>query len=281
MSSIENPKPQETYNPPPNRWQVGLFEPKEITKHAKIEIERLNDTSPNDESKDWKIGIVVIDGEDPSSVLGREVERVVFGEFFSNDIERLKMEYEEYDARSTFIVAIDRENLRPVGAMRLLGSSSGEGLKSLDDIASPEYGWHIEKGELAKRMEQPTFMEVPSVDLVTLAIAPDYRSGEVLDALSAHLYYGLYQWSRKHGYEDWVGILDTGPLNKIQLLGKPLDFFKGVEPREYIDSPSSIPFYANLDRIDQKTKEVGIYDFFIMGQGLNPSIKFDISRLIK
>jgi hypothetical protein len=273
MVNVLNPSPQEKA-PPADPWAESNFDPDNIHRLSEAAFRRVTEHLEPGEPVP-AIGIVAIDGNDPAAALGREAERVVFGEFFKNNLDRLRKEYEDYDKSSMFLVAIDGEKNQPAGVIRLIKNSEN-GLKSLNDIENPKYSWSVSRDKLEATMLEPKFDLDTTLDVATLAVLPEYRSGKDIDGLSVHLYYAMYQYSLRHDYNQWIGILDTEPLVKIQSLGNPLDFFEGVEARPYIDSPSSIPFYANLQRIDERLQPVGLDLFFVHGQGLDPSIGFDI-----
>lgn len=257
----------------PQYWTETTFSPQNIERVSEAAYEqaliRLN-IGRQEEAPE--LVIVDVDGQDEASVLGREVERVVFDEFFKNDISLLREEYAPYEARSKFLIAIDGVKKRPAGVIRLIAGGQPNDLKSVVDIAASDGPWSTDYEELSKGMLEPKFEWSRTLDVATLAIMPDYRSGNDLDGLSTHLYRSMYQFSRENDCDFWVGILDTKPLEKIQQLGSPLDFFNGIEAAPYIDSPLSIPFYAYLDRIDERIKPVGLYPFFALGEGLDKNI---------
>lgn len=262
---------------PIDRWSREQFAPENICRLAAAELVRLDDEH-GESIHPMSLGIVTLDGREPASTLGREVEKAVFEECFGNDLAILRREYEAYDDRSVFIVAIDAAAQIPAGVLRLI-KPSPRGLKSLNDIADPRHSWQLFAADLEARMPSPALDPAKTLDIATLAVKPEYRqdSAGQLDRISALLYYAMYQWSRQHGYDNWVGIIDTAPLKAIQGLGSPLDFFDGVEAAPYLDSPASIPFYARLDEIDRRLAEHGLDGFFLRGEGIDPSIAIGLS----
>ncbi len=260
-----------------SRWDERLFAAGNISRLASREVERVN---AEREIGALAPGLVVtaIRGDNPAAALGREVEKEVLGSCFGNGLDVLQREYAAYDNCSVFLVAIDPSTLAPAGALRLIEPSE-QGLKTLRDIENPALPWGLSAAELAARMLPPAFVPAKTLDIATLAVKKQYRpdSGNQLDRISSLLYYAMYQWSRRAGYEHWVGILDTRPLEAIQKLGAPLDLFERVRPARYIDSKSSIPFYAHLDRVDSRLERAGLADFFIRGRGVDPSVAFELS----
>lgn len=267
-----------------DRWNEGLFSVENIELLAQREIDRLC----GGETSGYKCVIVEADGKSETSTLGRAVEKDVFFEFFKNDINMMREEYALYDDASVFLIAIDVAHRQPVGVVRFIKDSPA-GQKSLSDIASADHAWGLSADDLMSRTGGIDLIAPSaSLDVATLAITPDYRAkntpgmdeiGDCPDTetLSAHLYYSMYQWTRNNGYSNWFGILDTRPLEKIQMLNNPLNFFDGVLAAPYLDSESSIPFFANMDQIDERTKAVGIDDFFLLGVGLDKKIAIDPS----
>lgn len=260
-----------------NKWDVKLFAASHIRELASRELTCAHAERESD-APALTLAVTAIRGANPTSALGREVEKEVFGKYFGNGLDVLSREYEAYDNHSLFLVAIDANTFIPAGVLRLI-EPSNQGLKTLHDIENPLLPWHIKENELAQRMLPPMFDLSKTLDIATLAVKPEYRvvSDGHLDRISALLYYAMYQWSRLHGYEQWVGILDTRPLEAIQQLGAPLDLFDGLLPARYIDSESSIPFYAHLDRVDARLEKAGLADFFIRGKGIDPSVTFKLS----
>lgn len=264
--------------PHDDRWSEAAFSRDNIHMHAAAEMMRAVDVG-EDGHPLQDFAIVTIDGRSAASVLGREVEKDVFWTYFKNDLSRLRDEYEAYDDDSVFIVAIDTREGVPAGAIRMVLPNGTDPVKSVVDIANPTLPWGVPVDQIADRAIDGKLDLSKTIDVATLAIKKEYRpKGQSdLDKLSAHLYYAMYQWSRKHGYDNWIGIIDTRPVDQIQNLGNPLDFFEGVGVGAYIDSASSIPFYANLDRIDERITPIGLDAFFKYGQGLDDRIAFDIN----
>lgn len=260
-----------------NCWQEGLFEQQNVHQLVDQQLARV-DVHGEFDGIPKQFGIVIIDGKNPASTLGREVEKVVFWEHFKNDLDCLREEYEPYDTDSVFIVAIDVAKRQPAGVIRMIPPQEGARNKSVDDIANPKYPWGIPYEQLQARSLDGEIDLSKTIDVATLALKKEYRQKDAksLDKLSSYMYYAMYQWSRAHDLPNWIGIIDTRALPGIQQLGKPLDLFYGVEPKPYIDSPSSIPFYANLDRIDSRIEPIGIGGFFIRGEGHDKDIAFDL-----
>ena len=62
-------------------------------------------------------GLYIVPSADPAAELARDVERVVFKEFFDNSPELLDEEYAPYDAGSVFFVVLDHALRTPAGSM--------------------------------------------------------------------------------------------------------------------------------------------------------------------
>jgi hypothetical protein len=214
-------------------------------------------------------GTYVLPGLDPSAELGRSVEREVFGEFFGNSPELLAAEYGPYEANSVFFVVLDHRMRTPAGVMRILLPHGPA--KSLDDISR---AW----GEPASDVIARTCpeMDLTSLwDIATLAAMPDYRGSSSSGLISLALYQALGMLGTRSDAKWAVAVLDVIVLDMLQKMsGRPFKYFKGLEPRRYLDSPSSLPVYMDRDEHVARLEftEPTIYEITIKGTGLEAAV---------
>ena len=187
-------------------------------------------------------GVYAVRAEAAESELARAVERTVFDEFFGNSAELLASEYGTYEPSTLFFCVLDHRRKLPAGMMRLV-LPSPRGLKSLGDM---EHAWGVRLDQVLARTELELVTE-QVWDIATIAVAADYR-GKATDGLvSLALYQAVVQAARRCGARWFVTILDLTVLDLIQgLTSAPFHRFAGVEPREYLDSPASVPVYCDL-----------------------------------
>lgn len=262
-------------------WHESLFEPGYIQELTDQQLLRV-DAAGEYDGAPKEFAVVIIDGNNPASALGREVEKTVFWEFFKNDLQRLKEEYAGYDRNSVFIVALDVANRQPAGVIRMIPPSEGGSNKTVDDIANPRYPWAMPYNELSARAVGGSLDLSKTIDVATLALKPEYRqkNADNLDKLSSYMYYAMYQYTCAQGEDwNWIGIIDTKALPGINALGRPLDFFREVPAMPYIDSPSSIPFHASTRRIAERIEPIGLGGFFIRGEGHEPEIAVNLEEI--
>jgi hypothetical protein len=266
-------------------WDERNFDPERLQALVDQEIDRALGENPDAPPKTI---LRMIDADDPAAALGRHIEHTVFMEKFGNDIDLLRAEYTPYEPYSKFILAINVENREPAGVIRVILPNDKVGLKSLNDITDSKGAWGIDLADLRERMIKPELDPAKTLDVATLALPPKYRGGDLLEG-TAPLYYVMYQYSLENGLDHWIGVLDEKPMGKIQELCNPLDTFDGVEAAAYLDSASSIPFYANMqrihDRLLQKDRDLNdlvpeaqktaegqgpFFGYFVKGVGVDP-----------
>jgi hypothetical protein len=235
---------------------------------------------PEGERAGGRFGVHVIDGRDPHSDIGRAIEAEVFDEFFDNDLDKMREEYGPYDEDSTFLTVLDYEQGTPVGVIRIIRPSE-KGLKSLNDLVQPGSPWFNEGDTLEGRWDEVGNEPEHTVDISTMAVMPDYRSGHAEDGASAALYSTCVQWSLANGYNRWVAIVDKKIHDMMQAWGEPFGHFEGAEWEEYLDSKQSRPIhtelYSGLEKVkafdQQMTKQSGqqmdIHGLYTRGAGLD------------
>ncbi len=219
---------------------------------------------------DTPFGLYVVPAADPAAELARSVERDVFFEYFGNTPEMLAAEYDPYDRASVHLCVIDHRRSRTAGAMRLILPSSA-GLKTTVDLES---AWDQPVAEVLAR----TGLELPRErvwDIATIAVTPDYRGASTNGLISLALYQGVIQLARHRDVRWVLAILDLVVLDLIQQgTGRPFSTFDGVEPMNYLDSPSSLPVWCDLDDYDRRLAitDPGMHEILFQSRGLEAAV---------
>lgn len=281
----------EAYTPPPQgesegRWTIDELNPERISGLVEGLI------PPEEVRNGRNFGVHIVDGQDEASAIGRFVEWTVFEEFFDNDLERMKEEYGPYDEASTFLLVLDYEKSQPMGAVRLIGPSEA-GFKSIHDLVAPESPWYKPGDTLESRLAEIGNDPEHTVDIGTMAVMPEYRSGHSTEGASAALYSTCVRWSLANGYNNWITVVDRKIYDMMQAWGEPFKPFDRTDWASYIDSPASLPvhteLYSGLEQIkefDQKMsrqheQQFDIHGLYTRGAGLEgqfvlPSFETDV-----
>jgi hypothetical protein len=211
-------------------------------------------------------GVYVLAGSDPEAELARSVERDVFYEFFGNTPELLAEEYDRYEDASLFLCAVDHERDRAAGIMRII-TPSAAGFKSLDDIGR---AWGEPPHEVLRRsgveLERDALW-----DIATLAVAPEYRGDATGGMVSLALYQALGVLATARDVRWLVAILDLVVLDLIQdRTRRVFSRFDGLEPRNYLDSPASLPVYSDVLEYRSRVALLDrpLYELIFEGKGL-------------
>lgn len=192
---------------------------------------------------DPPFGLYVLTSPQPGADLARSVEAQVFLEFFGNTPDLLDAEYGPYEAASLFLCVLDHRRRVPAGVIRIV-TDSPAGFKSLGDI---ERAWGADAEDVARRSGF-SFPPHEVWDIATLAVSPDYRGESTSGLVSLALYQAVGTLAANHGIRSLVTILDLVVLDLIQTrIGRPFTPFVGLEPRNYLDSPASLPVFCDLD----------------------------------
>ncbi len=215
-------------------------------------------------------GLYVFPSSHPGAELGRHVERTVFDEFFDNSPEMLAEEYDPYEPASLFFCVIDHRRELPAGALRVIVPND-VGFKSLDDI---ERVWEQPLDAVIERTGID-WDERRLWDVATVAVEADYRGSATEGLASLTLYQGFAQAGLRAGVEWGVAVLDVIVLDLIQgVTGQPFDYFRGVEPRRYLDSPSSVPVWIDGEAWVERMRvdHPDIHAILVEGQPIGPAM---------
>ena len=214
-------------------------------------------------------GLYAIPGRDPAADLGRAIEIEVFQEFFDNSPELLHEEYAPYDDNSLFLVVLDHRLRRPAGVLRILLPHGP--MKSFDDIAR---GWGESTEEVIART-RPTMDRSTMWDIATLAAMPDYRGSSTNGLITLSLYQGLAILGTQNDVKWVLAILDIVVLDLIQkMISRPFHPFTGLEPRRYLDSPSSLPVFLEAEDYQPRLAltDPNMYEILFDGTGLEAAV---------
>lgn len=236
---------------------------------VRAEVQELVDAvvDPNAEEP---FGVYVFASSEPGAELGRAVEREVFGTVFGNSPELLTAEYEPYEPASVFFCVIDHRRRVPAGVIRVI-LPSGPSLKSLDDL---EAVWEARLADVlpASGVHRGTD---EAWDIATLAVSEDYRGERTRGLVSLALYQAVTHAAYRFGVPWWVAVLDVVVLDLIQTqLQRPFSYFRGVEPKRYLDSPSSIPVWTDLGEWARRMADAdpALHEFLVDGTGLEGAV---------
>ncbi|MGZ4784707.1 MAG: GNAT family N-acyltransferase [Acidimicrobiales bacterium] len=219
---------------------------------------------------DTPFGLYVIPSAAPAAELARAVERDVFFEYFGNTAEMLAAEYDPYEAASVYLCVIDHLRGRAAGAMRLILPSPA-GLKTTVDL---EHAWAQPVGDVLER----TGLELPASrvwDIATIAVTPEYRGASTNGLISLAMYQGVIQLARHRDVRWVLAILDLVVLDLIQQgTGRPFSTFDGVEPMSYLDSPSRLPVWCDLQDYDERLAitDPGMHEILFLSRGLEAAV---------
>jgi len=243
-------------------------------------------------------GLYVLRPDDPVAGLARDVEAQVFTEFFGNTREILDEQYGPYEPATVFLLLMDHERRQPAGMVRLQFASP-LGLKSLDDIAAV---WGVPLPVLFERTgyDRPF---ATSFDGTTVAVLPEYR-GDGSDDLVWMILFCAVNWvAASWGMETMVGLFDEKVLANLEKrTAEPFKYlerrrpevselfdsdgeltitsfhrFAGLEPKRYLDSPSTVPVWVSFEENRRLIRSVddGLYGLlFERCRGMESVVSF-------
>jgi len=215
-------------------------------------------------------GFYIIRSDEPFADLGRAVEREVFYDFFGNTPDLLHAEYDPYESSSLFLVVIDHLRRVPAAVIRLL-LPSPVGFKSLHDIAKD---WGVPAEEAIARTGV-TFDFDSLWDIATLAVSREYRGAASQGLVSLGLYQGMNMLGSLVDVQHAIAILDLVVFDHVQKsFHRAFRPFVGLEPRRYLDSPSSLPIYCDVREYRARLAilDADMYELLYAGVGLEAVI---------
>jgi hypothetical protein len=188
-------------------------------------------------------GQYVFRPDEPEAELARHVEGVVFGEWFGNSRKLLDSEYRPYDDSTVFLAILDHRRRLPAGMARMT-LPSPTGFKTLHDI---EAVWGRPLADVLG--ETGLEWDLGRVwDVLTIAVMNDYRGKATEGLLTLSILQFGSQGLLHTGGRYSITVLDLVVLDLVQsMIGQPYQRFPGIEPIRYLDSPASIPVFADFE----------------------------------
>lgn len=215
-------------------------------------------------------GFYIIRSDEDYAELGRAVEREVFYDFFGNTPDLLQAEYDPYEGSSLFLVVIDHLRRTPAGVLRIL-LPSPVGFKTFHDI---EKHW----GEPIDEVVARTGMELDPEslwDVATLAVTREYRGEATQGLVTLGLYQGMDMLTNLVDLKHGVAILDLIVYDQVQTaFHRPFAPFMGLEPKRYLDSPSSLPIWCDIQEYRSRLAmiDADLYEVLYAGKGFEAMI---------
>ena len=191
-----------------------------------------------------KYVLLQLDGESPCANVARSLEHRIFSKYFGNSIDEMAQEYAPYESSSKFFLVVDKNQLDPAGVMRLILPSEN-GLKSVNDVPSSKCQTLLGKPVTAMDSNQIYrsigIDESRTVDIATLAAAPEHGEKQTgSPVVLASLMRALERYTKSHGYDDLVAIIDSYPMSKLLGAGLPVDNPNGIEmPFTYLGAKNN------------------------------------------
>lgn len=215
-----------------------------------------------------RYALMVINNDSEFSNLARSVEAEVFSEYFGNDPQLMAEEYGPYEDASTFFLVVDTEDKRRAGVMRILRNSS-LGFKATNDVSAMGIT-DLEPRQVLENIGVKS--EETTLEIATIAAAPDYRGEKTNSLISAAMYRALHKYCHANGYTDLIAIIDAKPLQNLHDIHLPVRTSPHVQsPFAYLDAKANslihIPVYeveASMQAHDQDT-----YDFLLGDAGFD------------
>lgn len=156
--------------------------------------------------------------------------------------------YEPYDSGSTFVLLVDRRQLRPAGVARLV--LMGEcGLPTFNDLeALPQ--WGITMDEAMRHDAWPESMS-GFCDLTTMAVPRHYRMNGMG---SAALYHAAYWYSAANRVTRWFSMLDQTVQQTHDLMGVPWRRICDLGPGPHAGSAATTPLTVRFGDVADKMR---------------------------
>ncbi len=243
-------------------WSEKSFEADRIRR-------LIAEITPSDEVRQGRrFGVHVLDGSDHHSDIGRFVEATVFMEYFKNNLDVMRAAYGPYDEHSTLLTVVDYEAQEPVGVVRVIEHSELDVI-TLAEIQNPKYPWRAGLS-MADRWHEIGDDPEHTLDITTMAVMPEYKSGHAKDGASAALYSTCVIWSLAKDINTWVSIVDKKIHGDMQAWGEVWDDFEGADWAPYMGSKASKPVHLQLKPALEKVRAVdeGIYALYTQSAGL-------------
>lgn len=232
-------------------------------------VAELLEHTPEFQVTQTKFGLATLGPYSRYSNLARSIESEVFDEYFDNDPILMKQEYGPYEDASKFFLVIDREEGRKAGVMRLLHNSD-IGLKATQDVQTMGLTT-LEEGQILSAFGVAS--PESTVEIATIAVAPEYRGARTDQLVSASMYRALYQYCLSNGYTDLIAVIDAKPLQNLRDIHLPVKTTNEVaSPFEYLNAKENSLIHIPIHDIEghMKSRDEAAFDFLLGSPGLDP-----------
>lgn len=215
-----------------------------------------------------RFGLVLVGPDSRYANLARSIESEVFYEFFNNDSELMEREYGLYESASKFFLVIDKEDSRRAGVMRLLHDSDS-GFKAVNDVQR----MGLTALDSVSILDSFGIKHSKStIEIATIAAAPDYRGSKSDQLVSASMYRALYKYCKSFGYKDLIAVIDAKPLQNLININLPVEMSSVVDsPFEYLDAKNNSLIHIPIDEIKDYmiARDPDVFDFLLGDSGMD------------
>lgn len=238
-----------------------------------------DDATPetNELEEQPRLSFHVLEPGDANYEWGLQVEKDVFAIEFGDSPELIEQEYYKYNPYSTLLVVRDEKANIPIGMWRVIHNNQDVGFKTYNDIQREDLGWKRRMDDVLAE----NGLELPpekTVDLGSVAILKQYRGNMEGAQAGIALYKGMIEYSRQHGIEYWVGIIDRKPFESVtqKRFGGIFRQFKGLGYERYMGSEQSTPVYAEAAKVPEiiKAHNEMFYKLIVEAEGLGDFVSF-------
>ena len=236
----------------------------------------------NEIEKQPRLSFHVLEPGDANYGWGLQVEKDVFASEFGDSPELIEQEYYKYNPYSTLLVVRDEKANMPIGMWRVIHNNKDVGFKTYNDIQREDLGWKRRMDDVLLQTE----LELPpekTVDLGSVAILKQYRENLEGAQAGIALYKGMIEYSKQHGIEYWVGIIDRKPFELVtqKRFGGIFHQFKSLGYEKYMGSEQSTPVYAEVARVPEiiKAHSEMFYKLIVEAEGLGEFVSFPTGYL--
>ena len=186
---------------------------------------------------------VAVSGDDPRSDLAREVERSVlhetFGEILPHTSEVMFDEYGDYEAASTFFIAVAEQDLSVVGVLRVIRGPKNKSASDLRGTSSEADDWLRQHCNPTERTD----------DIGTATVAQVVPSSVDRSSVGPTLYRALYKDAIDSGVVRWTTVVDSNVLPIFDHIGVPFKRIPGVPELDYLGS-TAVACFAEIEEIE-------------------------------
>lgn len=191
-------------------------------------------------------------------VAARQCEQDVFYAEHQNGPEEWALEYNPYQATSTFLAISDQAG-SAVAVARLIRPGA-PGLKTLVDVTLPP--WEID----GERSARAAGLDLAATwDVATIAVRRGAgRSGY----LTLALLHGLVLASRANRVDYITMILDVRARRLLHVMGLPTNVLPGTGPAPYAGLAAAVPAWSDIARMLDQQRVRNLEGFRLVSHGM-------------